>query len=306
VLFALAIFLLDSACVVIADLALQSVHFYDWFYGSAQVEAASGPGGEVMRTRMTLWAAALAFPLWSGCVIFVVRRFKAVPAADIGLTPSRPASGLLLGCAAAVVLTPLVLGLNLGVGELFARILGQNPTEHPLTQAGKQGLFPVEWLLVAFLVMVSAPVREELLFRGVLQRLFTEYTWASHVGIGLALLTALVSSVLAMPPFITNSPSAGSALLSALMPILFVLAMAGVYVLVWLSSKNSRIPAVFATALLFGATHSFAWPTPVALFVLGLGLGYLALRTRSLLAPVVVHSLFNATSFVLLIIGWGS
>jgi membrane protease YdiL (CAAX protease family) len=70
------------------------------------------------------------------------------------------------------------------------------------------------------------------------------------------------------------------------------------------TNKPVQAPAVFATALLFGATHSFAWPTPIALFVLGLGLGYLAVRTRSLVAPVVVHCLFNAVSFVILIEGW--
>jgi hypothetical protein len=64
-----------------------------------------------------------------------------------------------------------------------------------------------------------------------------------------------------------------------------------------LSSKAGRAPvgpAVFGTALLFGMLHVGVWPTPIALFVLGLGLGWLAWRTQSLVGPIVLHSLFNA------------
>jgi len=42
--------------------------------------------------------------------------------------------------------------------------------------------------------------------------------------------------------------------------------------------------------------HSFAWLSPVALFVLALGLGWLAYRMRSLAGPIVLHGLFNAVS----------
>ena len=40
--------------------------------------------------------------------------------------------------------------------------------------------------------------------------------------------------------------------------------------------------AIYGTSLLFAAMHSGVWPSPIALFVLGLGLGWLAYRTRSL------------------------
>lgn len=53
-------------------------------------------------------------------------------------------------------------------------------------------------------------------------------------------------------------------------------------------------PAVFGTALLFGMLHVGVWPTPIPLFVLGLGLGWLAWRTQSLVGPIVLHALFNA------------
>jgi membrane protease YdiL (CAAX protease family) len=50
--------------------------------------------------------------------------------------------------------------------------------------------------------------------------------------------------------------------------------------------------------VLFAAMHSSVWPTPVALLVLGLALGTLAARTKSLVGPIVVHALFNAVTCV--------
>ena len=44
--------------------------------------------------------------------------------------------------------------------------------------------------------------------------------------------------------------------------------------------------------------HSNVWPSPIPLFVLGIGLGWLAVRTNGVLAPVIVHGLFNAVSVV--------
>jgi membrane protease YdiL (CAAX protease family) len=60
------------------------------------------------------------------------------------------------------------------------------------------------------------------------------------------------------------------------------------------SAEQSR--AVYATSAVFAIAHSFAWPTPIPLFCLGLVLGYLACRTQTLVAPLTVHGLFNAIS----------
>ena len=63
-----------------------------------------------------------------------------------------------------------------------------------------------------------------------------------------------------------------------------------------------RARAVYATAALFALLHP-VWPNPVPLFVLGLGLGWLAARTTGLLVPVLVHALFNAVSAVFVLRG---
>ena len=58
---------------------------------------------------------------------------------------------------------------------------------------------------------------------------------------------------------------------------------------------------IFGTALIFAIFHANVWPTPVPLFALGLALGYLAYRTQSLVAPIVLHGLFNGVTALALL-----
>ncbi|HMF13472.1 MAG TPA: CPBP family intramembrane glutamic endopeptidase, partial [Gemmataceae bacterium] len=60
--------------------------------------------------------------------------------------------------------------------------------------------------------------------------------------------------------------------------------------------------AIYATSALFAAAHSFAWPTPISLFVLALGLGYLVYRTQSIVGSITLHALFNGLSCVVLLL----
>jgi membrane protease YdiL (CAAX protease family) len=58
--------------------------------------------------------------------------------------------------------------------------------------------------------------------------------------------------------------------------------------------------AIVVTSLIFAGLHAPQWPAPIAIFVLSLGLGTLAYRTGSLLAPVTMHACFNGLSTLLL------
>jgi membrane protease YdiL (CAAX protease family) len=69
-----------------------------------------------------------------------------------------------------------------------------------------------------------------------------------------------------------------------------------------LTGNVREVRAIYATALLFGAFHAAVWPSPIALFVLGLGLGWLAWRTQSLTGPIFVHALFNAVASAVLLL----
>jgi membrane protease YdiL (CAAX protease family) len=54
--------------------------------------------------------------------------------------------------------------------------------------------------------------------------------------------------------------------------------------------------AIFGSALLFAVAHP--WPNAIALFVMGLVLGWLSRRTQSLIGPITFHALFNLTTFI--------
>jgi membrane protease YdiL (CAAX protease family) len=57
---------------------------------------------------------------------------------------------------------------------------------------------------------------------------------------------------------------------------------------------------ILISAFIFAAMHASAWPSPVPLFVLGLGLGYLYRQTHRVLPSITVHLLLNATTMVIL------
>ena len=61
-------------------------------------------------------------------------------------------------------------------------------------------------------------------------------------------------------------------------------------------------PAIVTSSLLFSVMHLDAWPAPIPLFVLSLFLGYLAYRTTSLVAPIVLHATFNGVSMLILLV----
>ena len=104
----------------------------------------------------------------------------------------------------------------------------------------------------------------------------------------------------------------GTELARPLAPMIFILALLPFYLLLPLSPwlrLRTRLPsaqeirAILATSILFAAVHSSVWPSPIPLFVLGLGLGYVTVRTRSLVPAILIHSLFNSVSAVYLAIG---
>lgn len=61
----------------------------------------------------------------------------------------------------------------------------------------------------------------------------------------------------------------------------------------WLSRRVGAWGAIFASALLFGFAHS-TWPDPIALTLLGIGLGLTYQKTRSLYSCIAFHAVFNA------------
>jgi hypothetical protein len=320
VLIAVVLYLLQPVWASLALSVLRDTGFYVWYYGLEFVGVAfgeKGPAQQAAQTRLQLWAIAAAFPFWLGSAALLIGRLPAAYRRDMGVSrgrltrrddsgvakwfvvaPAAVAANVLLGVAAWLVIAPLSFGVNYLVGQLHSRYVEVRVEEHPFTAAAQAGpLRPAEWALLAFGVLVSAPLWEELFFRGALLALCRKVRFGGHAAMLLALVAALV---LRRQQLLDAAHDGGASLWLAAAPALFVLATVPLYAAVCWSSRTGAGPVVFGTAMFFAAVHSFAWPTPVALFVLGLGLGWLAVWTRSLIAPVVVHSLFNGVSFLLL------
>jgi membrane protease YdiL (CAAX protease family) len=287
--------------------ALSRCGFYERMYGPEFVALAEAPGPPPAppedaaardgdRYRLNLWAQALAFPLQVATVPVLFYFLLRVPPAALGLTTARLGRNLAAGGLGFLLLTPAVWGVHLATQALVLRSGAGAVQEHPLTQLARGGASPAEWVLIVFTAVVQAPVVEEILFRGMLQRTFARFRNGGHVAMGAAFLFTLVGRWDQAPSGESVRAAAG-----ALAPTLFVAALVPLYLVVYFRSHSPEGPAVFGTAVLFASIHP-NWPAPVALFVLALGLGRIAARTSSLAGSVLMHALFNAVSCALLLV----
>lgn len=74
---------------------------------------------------------------------------------------------------------------------------------------------------------------------------------------------------------------------------------------VWPSARAGRIGSVIVTAILFAAAHAVSATeaggllvTGISTLLVGLGCGALAVRTGSIVPPIVAHAIFNASAVV--------
>ncbi len=246
--------------------------------------------------RLGLIASGLAFPLQIAAVVFLLPRLAGIRLEQIGLTWRRFDRNCLRGAAGWLILTPVCLAINFGVLWLYGEQGASNVHEHPLVELAQHLATPVELFFFIAAVTITAPAMEEMLFRGARQ------TWLENrplAGPFVMLLALLASVPVENDPWITAWTQGAGALVLHCAPILFVVALNLVYLAVYLRSRTPSLPALLAASTLFAAVHSFAWPSPIALFVLALGLGWLAQRTRSLAGPMVLHGLFNAVNCAL-------
>lgn len=284
-----ALFLVIVFWPAICAAALTQYEFFTSLYGpdfpSLQKPAADDPLIQMAIARRAIWVAALSFPLKVASVLIIFHLGSGTRPYQLGLTWHRGWRNILLGFLAFLIVTPLVYGVYFivfqvqgeGEGHLFTRLFLQTP-------------IPIDLVVLVFSAVVAAPVTEELLFRGVLQSWLGCRSWGGTIAVALAFLLALAQS--------SSSTTSGW---RAWAPVLFVLAMLpGSWMIHWLW-RSSPAGAIYGTALLFAAGHE-AWPHPIPLFVLGLALGWLAYRTQSLVAPIVLHSLFNSVACVQLLL----
>jgi membrane protease YdiL (CAAX protease family) len=249
---------------------------------------------KVLQTRRDAWLAMIAFPFQVLTLLYLLYALSGTRPYQLGLSLRNFRRNVLIGMVGALIFSPFVYALLFLVVWCYTHLAGGEPQEHPLTVLGESE----PWIIVVPAVLV-APILEELLFRGLLQRWLLRRSWgggAAMIGAGvMAILTQLTRLYDAVVH--GNLPS----YYRALGPLFFVLLMTPPFLLLRRVPRYRTASTLYAVALLFAAAHSFAWPQPVPLFVLGLGLGYIAYRTQNLLGSMVMHALFNAIACVFLL-----
>jgi membrane protease YdiL (CAAX protease family) len=291
----IAVFFHLTPLIVLAG--LDGTGFFRWLYGSSALTE----GAPVQ--RMYPWALALAMPFQLLFLAAILGARGETAAYQVGLTRSRCPQNVVLGYLGWLLLTPLVFGVNLAVEKALSR--WQAPEKHTMVNVLTGEHMAVEWLVALFVVIVQAPIMEELLFRGLLQRWFMRRSWGPDLGVAIAFLVALLMRSREIGTALGPSGERLPALVQALAPALFVIATIPGYVycevLAWRWLPYSGVGrAIYATSLIFAVGHA-AWPSPIPLFVLALGLGFLAHRTQSLVAPITFHALFNTVSCIALL-----
>jgi membrane protease YdiL (CAAX protease family) len=297
---------------------LDRVDLFHWLYGSTGVPDSD----TLLRERQGLWVMAIACPLEIAIILSVLRTLSGTRPYQLGLTLARPGSSLMVGWIGWLVLTPLALIVQGLVVHVLTVWLKQPADTHAIMRLVESIPRPVEWVLILFTAVMAAPVMEELFFRGVLQPWFASRPWGGQAAMAASFLLAFLPWLSRSLTWLGASanttgdrPSkigAAAAHVSAfrdLEPGIFILILVPLYVLTprltrrWVpSAADAR--AIFGTAALFALFHASVWPSPIALFFLALGLGYLAYRTRSLVPSMACHSLFNAINFVQLLLVW--
>jgi len=255
--------------------------FFNWLY------AVGAPDAELAEGRRSLWASAAAFPFQLAGSLIILRTLSGTRLYQLGLMIRGGARNVLIGWFAWLLLTPAVLLLNILVLWGYWAWKGGPPKEHPLTRIAQAQPSGIEWILIILSTVLTAPILEELLFRRVLQGWSARRPWGGPIALAAAFGLTFGNAALDREP------------------VVFVLILApGCFLGEWLFRRWLTQPyaarAIYSTALLFAVFH--IWPTPVPLFALGLGLGYLACRTQSLIAPIVCHALFNGVACMVMLL----
>lgn len=282
-------FLFGSAVLpaVMSEL-LTASGFFQHVYGS-DFPAPRAP--DVAPERLK--EAATLRAMWGG--LFALPLTLAALYCAFGLRPRKPSfvgSGSVAGKVALAVgawflLAPAVLVFHAAVNAIALQF-GVEPEQHPFTTFGSRPLR--DRVLFVVQACVVAPLWEEVFFRGLLLSWCVGRMHLLAPGVEPPTTWRPWLVMLALPlVMVLGGARVG--------PFVFAVMLALGLAVLWRVKRTGarRARAVYATAALFALVHS-AWPTPIPLFALGLGLGYLAVRTNGVLVPAIVHALFNAVS----------
>jgi membrane protease YdiL (CAAX protease family) len=265
--------------------------------------AAPGPDGSPF-TPFEMMGLSAAFNLATLVVVpLVLLVTSGAGPRDLGLREPGPLRQFALGVLAYPILAPLVFGVML----LSLRIWKGDP--HPLAKALADQMSPARALLMVLAGVVLAPLAEELMFRGVLlgwlNRLILRRgqarTPSGSVEEGFAVE---VMDVEGQPDFSPETPrfEPGPSLAN---PYAAPTTSIAEYLPdpAPVAPPDRALPlflANVAVSLIFAGMHYKVWPTPMPIFFLSLGLGFLYQRTGGLIAPVALHMTLNGVSTLIM------
>src|SRR5271157_1006010 len=214
--------------------------------------------------------------------------------ADLGLYRQEWPRQMGIGVRAAILMTPPV-----GAIQFLAVRIWRSQT-HPVEQMVLEKLAPGVAILAVLSTMVLAPLIEELLFRGILQRWLGGFvedrplptTTIQENGRSASLEPESSSFFLD-----SNDPPTES---TAIGPVSEI-SLSDHHLQEQPSSRSSNLP-ILLTSIFFAAMHLPQWPAPIAIFLLSMALGTVFQRTGSLLASITMHATFNGINTLLLLL----
>jgi membrane protease YdiL (CAAX protease family) len=276
---------------------LTGAGFFRFVYGDA---VTGDSAGRLLGVRQFIWASPIAIPFQLAGIVGLLCAVSGTRPYQLGLTLHRAGRNIVLGFLTWLAAVPLILAFNLLVTFLYEQWFNATPEKHALEELGRSHPLVFEWVLLVVSAVIVAPILEELVFRGVLLRWLSVHRQGADGVMAVALLLALTSRASMLEAAIQSHDA--PTLQLALQPMLFVLVAAVGYVGIRLRRYGAQVGAIYASAMLFAVIHP-DWPAPIPLFVLGLVLGWLAYRTQSLVAPIVLHALFNGVACTQLLAG---
>jgi membrane protease YdiL (CAAX protease family) len=230
---------------------LTGTRFFTHLYGPAfpaTAEAMKEYGDDRwVMARRNLWVATLAAPFQVATILVILWRSSGTRPFQLGLTLHRLRQNFWLGVCGFALLTPAVYGILAGL-----EVLQKSTEKHDLAWVAEHSdRLPVELAAVIFSAVIAAPVLEELLFRGLLQRWLGTVHWGGAAAAGVAGILAL--SQCHRPIKAAWDMGDRSALVQASLPVLFVVAMMPGFLLTQYLSRTPNGGAIYGTALLFAA-----------------------------------------------------
>ncbi len=236
-------------------------------------------------------------------IFLICTRFFEKGASGLGVSISLIPKGIMIGALSFVAITPILYSLLALTQALATHITHKMPPVHPMLKALATDHSASSLAFLSFLIVVAAPISEELFFRGLIQ---------SWLGQKLAILTANAS----------QEPE-NDARRSAVERI------GHFFEIIFTSTRHATAPtaeesvtkrwptepwlprtrwiAILITATLFAGMHfavakGYDEYFPV-LFLLGVALGYIYERTGNIWTDITMHACFNLIPTVLILCG---